>query len=252
MYKNAVVMSGGAAKGFAHLGALDALEKNGIRPDIISGTSAGALAGVLYADGYSPREILDIFNEQKLYNIAGLKLSTSSIGSLSGMRKLMKKILRATRFEQLSIPVIVAATNLNTGSIRYFSTGDIMDPLMASASIPLIFRPVMIEGHIYVDGGVLDFLPSEPVFGLAETLIGIDVNPGGHRESIGNMIQIAERVFHLGFYGDDRRRQERFDLLVEPAELENYMWFDISKAPVIYDIGFNATGKALREYKKQA
>ena len=158
-----MVLSGGGARGFAHLGVIQALNEAGIYPDVISGTSAGALAGVLYADGYSPEEILKLMNSGSRLDFMRPAMPREGLLQINGIIKILKAHLKAKTFEELKIPLYVAATDLNNGKSVYFSEGNLLDPVIASASIPVLFQPVKINNISYVDGGVLDNLPVYPI-----------------------------------------------------------------------------------------
>ena len=162
-YRTGLVLSGGGARGFAHLGVIQALNEAGIFPDVISGTSAGAIVGVLYADGYTPKEILMLMNWASRFDYMRPAMPREGLLQINGITKILKTSLRAKTFEDLKIPLFVAATDLNNGKAVYFSKGDIFDPVMASASIPVLFQPVKINDISYVDGGVLDNLPIRPI-----------------------------------------------------------------------------------------
>ncbi len=162
-YKIGLVLSGGGARGFAHLGLIQALNDAGIYPDVISGTSAGALAGVLYADGHTPKEILKLMNSGSRLDFMRPALPREGLLQIGGIVKILKTSLRAKTFEELKIPLYVSATDLNIGKAVYFSEGDLFDPVIASASIPVLFQPVIINNIYYVDGGVLDNLPVRPI-----------------------------------------------------------------------------------------
>ena len=167
-YKTGIVLSGGGARGFAHLGVLLALNEAGIFPDIISGTSAGALIGVLYADGYTPGEIMKLLDANTSFHYIRPTVPKEGLLQISGIIKILRDNLRAKTFEELKLPLIVAATNLNYGRIEYFSAGELLQPVIASASIPVLFKPVLINGCLFVDGGVLDNLPIKPVEEVCE------------------------------------------------------------------------------------
>ena len=154
-YKIGLVLSGGGARGFAHLGLIQALNEAGIFPDVISGTSAGALVGVLYADGYNPKEILKLMNAGSRFDLMRPALPREGLLQINGIAKILKTSLRAKSFSELKIPLFVSATDLNNGKAVYFSEGELLEPVIASASIPVLFQPVKINNISYVDGGVL-------------------------------------------------------------------------------------------------
>jgi NTE family protein len=189
-YKIGLVLSGGGARGFAHLGVIQALNDAGIFPDVISGTSAGALAGVLYADGHTPKEIQKIMNSGSRLDFMRPALPREGLLQIGGIIKILKASLHAKSFDELKIPLFVTATDLNNGKAVYFSKGELLDPVIASASIPVLFQPVIINNICYVDGGVLDNLPIRPIENKCRFLIGSFVNPVGYIEKISGLINI--------------------------------------------------------------
>jgi NTE family protein len=246
-YNIGLVLSGGGARGFAHLGVIQALNDSGIFPDIISGTSAGALAGVLYADGFTPKEILHLMNYGSRLDFMRPALPREGLLQIGGIIKILKSCLRAKTFEELKIPLYVAATDLNNGKAEYFSKGTLLNPVIASASIPVLFQPVMINDLFYVDGGVLDNLPLKPIENKCRILIGSFVNPVGYVEKCSGLINIAERTFMLSMSKEISEKAKKFDLFVAPAELRNYKILDPEKAEELFDVGYKATREKLKD-----
>lgn len=247
-YNIGLVLSGGGARGFAHLGLIQALNDAGIFPDIISGTSAGALVGVLYADGHSPKEILRLMNHGSRLDFMRPAMPREGLLQISGIHKILKSHLRATTFEELKIPLFVTATDINNGKAVYFSKGELLDPIIASASIPVLFQPVKINNISYLDGGVLDNLPIRPIENDCRVLIGSFVNPIGFIEKISGLINIAERTFMLSMSKEVLEKAKKFDLFVSPPELGNYKILDPEKAGELFDIGFKAAKEKLKEF----
>lgn len=246
-YRTGLVLSGGGTRGFAHLGVIKALNDAGIFPDVISGTSAGALAGALYADGYSPEEILHMMSAGSRLDFMRPALPREGLLQIGGIIKILKSNLRAKTFEELKIPLFVAATDLNNGRSEYFSSGHLLDAVIASASIPILFQPVMINNICYVDGGVLDNLPLRPIENKCRKIIGSFVNPVGYVEKINGLISIAERTFMLSISKEIIEKAKRFDLLVTPPELVNFKILDPEKAEDLFTVGYKATQERLKE-----
>jgi NTE family protein len=246
-YKIGLVLSGGGARGFAHLGVIQALNDAGIFPDVISGTSAGALAGVLYADGHTPKEIQKIMNSGSRLDFMRPALPREGLLQIGGIIKILKASLHAKSFDELKIPLFVTATDLNNGKAVYFSKGELLDPVIASASIPVLFQPVIINNICYVDGGVLDNLPIRPIENKCRFLIGSFVNPVGYIEKISGLINIAERTFMLSMSKEILEKAKKFDLFITPPELRNYKILDPEKADELFSIGYKATKAKLKE-----
>jgi NTE family protein len=246
-YKTGLVLSGGGARGFAHLGVIEALNEAGIFPDVISGTSAGAIIGALYADGHNPRKILKLLNIGSRLDFMRPALPREGLLQINSIIKILKTSLHSKEFKDLKIPLFVSATDLNNGKAVYFSKGDLLCPVIASASIPVLFQPVKIDDISYVDGGVLDNLPIRPIENKCQILIGSFVNPVGYIEKISGLINIAERTFMLSMSKEIFEKAKRFDLFIAPLELRHFKILDPEKANVLFEIGYNATKEKLEE-----
>jgi NTE family protein len=250
-YKIGLVLSGGGARGFAHLGVLKALNDTGIYPDVISGTSAGALVGVLYADGHSPDEILKMMNATSRLHYIRPTVPREGLLQISGIVTILKENLRAKVFEDLKMPLYVTATDLNNGKAVYFSSGELLNPVIASASIPVLFNPVIIDKIHYVDGGVLDNMPVKPIEGKCDILIGSFVNPIGYEKTVTSLVQIAERTFMLNMSKELDLKEKKFDIFIAPPELKSYKILDPEKAIEVFEIGYKATKNKLEDPKVQ-
>ncbi|MFO8087986.1 MAG: patatin-like phospholipase family protein [Bacteroidales bacterium] len=244
-----VVLSGGGARGFAHLGVLQALEEMDVRPDMISGASAGAIAAALYADGYSPREVVKILMQQSFLRYTEFSIpKDGGILKLSGIKSLLKKKLRSKNIEDLNIPVYICATNMNKGKCVYFSSGSLIDKVIASASIPILFQMVEIDGNLFADGGVINNLPVEPIKGKVDVILGVNVTSPSEEEDLGSLFKIAERSFHLGISANVRFRSELCDYFIEIPELMNYSLLKSSQGEEIFDIGYMKAKKYFKDH----
>jgi NTE family protein len=250
-YKTGLVLSGGGARGFAHLGVLQALNEANIFPDVISGTSAGALAGVLYCDGNNPAEILQIMKSQSKLDYMRPTLPRDGLLQISGVSKLLESHLIAKKFEDLKIPLIVCATDLNNGKAVYFSKGDLITPVIASSSIPVLFKPVIINKIYYVDGGVLDNLPIKPIDNKCNLIIGSFVNPVGYEKSPAGLITIAVRTFMLNQAREVEEKGRKFDLFIAPKELTVFGILESDRADEIFEMGYMKTKEKLNDPEVQ-
>jgi len=246
-YRTGIVLSGGGARGFAHLGVLKALNSSGIFPDIIAGTSAGALVGVLYADGYTPDEILKMMNATSSLHYVRPTVPREGLLQISGIERILNENLRAKRFEDLSLPLFVTATDLNNGKAVYFASGELLKPVIASASIPVLFTPVIIENIHYVDGGVMDNMPIKPLEDICEFKIGSFVNPVGYESTVTSLVQIAERSFMLNLSRELDHKAQKFDIFIAPQELKKYKILDPEKAMEVFEIGYSETNKIIND-----
>ena len=225
-YHFGLALSGGGARGFAHVGALKVLDEMGVRPDIISGTSAGSLIGVLYADGYTPDEIIDLFSSLNFSDLAEITIPRSGFFKITRFRNFLKKVLRARYLEDLEIPVMVTATDLDQGCSKTFATGPVIDIVCASCSIPVLFSPVIIDNVHYVDGGVLRNFPVTPIRPFCDIVMGVNVNPMVAKEYKKSIIGIAERSYGFIFKSNTLADMKLCDILIQTKEIIDYNIFE--------------------------
>lgn len=233
-----LVLSGGGARGFAHIGAVKALLEEGIRFSAISGTSSGAMIAALLCDGYNPGEIAEICRAALPLTHLNIRF-TQGLLSNSALRKLLAQHLRSKTFGELEYPLYVCLTDLNNGKQVIVSKGELLETLIASSSVPILFPPAEIDGEYYVDGGMSNNLPVEPFIGSGLKTIGIHVNPISPYSSSLSMLQQIERVVHLGIYENVMRACKYLDLFIEPEALNAYSLFDTKKMDEIIQIGYD-------------
>ena len=242
MYKKVgLALSGGGARGIAHLGVLKAFEENEIKISAISGTSAGAIAGVLFANGYAPEEILEIIIKTNFFRLIRPAISKTGILKMSSAEGLFKKYLPHDSFDKLQIPFFAAATHLRKGETVIFKDGPLILSVMASSCIPVIFDPVKINGEYFVDGGVLNNMPAEPLQSVADIIIGVNTNKVSKDYAPGNVRDLLERILlmAINYNAYDRRKYCHF--LIEPSEIYRHSAFDVQHAKDIFKIGYEET-----------
>lgn len=243
-------LSGGGSRGFAHLGALKALEERNLKPDIIAGTSAGALAGVFYADGFSPEEICDMFKNTKFKHFVELTFPTSGLFRPTGLHSFLKKNLRSKTFEQLQIPFTAVATDWERATTVNFSEGDkLIDAVVASCCVPLIFSPIKINDHQYVDGGIFKNLPASTIRDKCNILFGVNVAMIMPHEEKENLKYFAERTFNMMAISNTLADKKLCDVLIETEGIEKYWMFDLSHIESIFQTGYESTKAKLNERK---
>lgn len=237
-YKIGIVLSGGGAKGFGHLGILEALNERGIFPDIIAGTSAGAFAGALYADGHSPKEILSFFKKKTFSEFAKFTFPQSGLLNTLPFHTFLENHLKARTYEDLQRPLYVATTDIERGKSKVFHSGNLIPTIVASCSIPIIFPPVEIDKCYYVDGGLFRNLPVTPIRSICEKIIAINVSPITYVEFKPALKYVAERTFHYMSASNTFFDRDLTDYLIESDDLSNYTIFDLEHAKDIYQKGY--------------
>lgn len=241
MIKIGLVLSGGGARGIAHLGLLGALDELGLKPSVISGVSAGAIVGALYAAGYSPKEILAMAKEHTSFHMPGLVLLNGGLFSSSGLRKLLRKYLPDDSFESLQIPLRVTTTDIMNGTPVTFLSGRLVDALLGSAAVPGLFSPVEYGSYLLVDGGILNNFPIECLLGNCDKIIGCHVNKLDHsaQQQRFTRLYIIEKCFQLAIANTVKDKAVRCDVFLEPP-LESFTMFDMKYADRMYEIGYKA------------
>ena len=171
-----LVLSGGGARGFAHIGMLKAFEKTGIKADVVAGTSMGAIIGGLYAHGCTADEMYELAQGTSWRDVIDLSLQ---MGLIKGERlhTFLKEHL-PEEFSDLKIPLVVSTTDIETGEQIYITEGDLVRAVRASSCFPGAFEPVQFNGRTLADGGIINNLPVEAVaFFNANYVIASDTTP---------------------------------------------------------------------------
>lgn len=246
-----LALSGGGARGIAHIGVIQALEDQGIFPTALAGASAGSVVGAMYAAGLAPSEILDFVKDSKFWRIFRIGLPTDGVARLGYLRERLSGMLRADNFSALKKPLFVSVTNLNLGTSEIHSEGPLLDIIVASCSIPLIFKPVELNGQVYVDGGVLNNLPAAPLRELCDVVIGVNLMPHivASSHSLQNALSIAVRTFELSIVANSMPGIQHCDVVLEPCSRRTYHMFQFNKFQEIYTAGYLTATAAIGEIK---
>lgn len=246
-YGLGVALSGGGARGFAHAGALKALEEAGYRPEILAGVSAGSVAAVLYAAGISPEGILEAFAKSKFSDLCRLRLSGHGLLDMSRFRQMIARVIAPIRnLEELEIPTYIGVTDFDHGRTHAFSTGAAAERVAASCSIPIVFPPVKIDGTNYVDGGVLRNLPASVIRDKCRILVGIDCSPQTYTKMRDkSMVDTAIRSFHMLARANTTHDLELCDVVISTDDISDYKIFNLKDIRRCYQSGYDAARRAL-------
>lgn len=237
-YKWGLTLSGGGAKGFFEAGVMKRLFEMGFQPEIISGTSVGSLVGALIADGRTPDDMLEVFGNLSVAEFIEPKLPKEYLVDSKPVRKLMEKLLRAKTFEELQIPLRVVATCLETGEGVVFDKGPLLDALIASCSIPIVFPPVVINGQHYVDGGTVKNLPSSVIRNDCERLLAISVHPSSKGKYEKKMRYIATHCLEYLFNANTVPDKALADILIEDPIMKSYSAYDLKDSHEMFRLGY--------------
>ncbi len=246
-----LVLSGGGAKAIAHVGLIEVLLENNIIPNRISGTSAGAMIGALYAANYSPKEIISFFENTPLFKMS--LFARNKPGFLDSEKYVahFKQYFSENSFEALKFPLTIAATNILKAQITYFNSGEIVKPMIASAALPPIFSPIEIDGELYSDGGILDNFPLDTIKKDCDKIIGSYVNPVSkiNKSEINSSTDLIYRVYHIGMDAADIKKFKHCNYVFSPPEIETIGAIDTKSIKKAYKIGYDYAQKEIETIK---
>ncbi|MFA4867066.1 MAG: patatin-like phospholipase family protein [Pedobacter sp.] len=248
MAKVGIVLAGGGIRGIAHLGVLKAFTNAGITFSHITGTSAGSIAGALYAAGLDPEEALNIFLKTKLLRFLRPTLGLGLI-NFENTAELLKSYL-PQNFEDLKIPLTIAATNFSEGKLVYFNKGPLIRAVQASSCVPGIFKPIMIDEKMYVDGGLLNNFPIEPLLKDCDFIIGSSCNHLNPVDKITNITALLTRATLMSINKDMEEKTSLCDILVEPKGMGSINIFDTAKAETIYWLAYEEALKTIKNNER--
>ena len=264
--KIGLALSGGAARGFAHIGVMDVLQKEGIPIDMIAGTSAGAVMGAVYAAGQDTGKMIEHAMDPHWKKIPMIDPSFPKTGFIKGrkIKNLLSSLLGGNiEFSDLKIPFACVATDIDTGEEVVINSGSVPDALRASISIPGIFTIVKWEGRYLVDGGLSTPVPVNVVKQMgADFVIAVNVNPDvsnrmgksikvraeAHKEP--NIFQVMMQSIYITTYAVAHHALENADIVIEP-DLANIGAGDFNKAQELITRGQQAAQNAIPEIKRK-
>ena len=214
----ALVLGGGGSRGFAHVGVINALEANGIQPDIIVGTSAGSYVGALYAGGYNPAALQRIALEISEQDLRDIVFPDRGFVKGALVQDTVNRFLYNRNIEELPRSFAAVATNLQTGNLIAFDRGNTGMAVRASSSIPGIFQPVHIDGHDYVDGGLVSPVPVRVARDMgAKIIIAVDVSkkPENTRQlkTITEILSQSIAIMEINISADEIKDA---DIIIQP------------------------------------
>jgi len=283
--KIGLVLSGGGAKGMAHIGALKVIEQAGIKLDYIGGSSMGAIIGALYASGYTATELDSMFNatnfgtliqdnlprsaktfyekddsERYALTLPFNNFKVSVPPAYSGgqniyneLVKLLYHVKDVKDFNKLPIPFVCVATDIETGKQVVLNSGYLPEAILASGTLPSLFEPTIIDGKVLIDGGVVNNYPIDEVLAMgANIVIGVDVQHGlSDRESLMSATEILLQINNYRTVADMKKKSAKTDIYIKP-QIEKYSVIEFNKLKEIIQTGEDAAFLKFEDLKKIA
>lgn len=258
--KIGLALGSGGARGLAHIGVIKALEEAKIKIDYIAGSSIGAWIGAWYARYLDIKLVEEFALAVDWKQIADLLFDFDfGDGLVSGekMEKLIRKQLGDLKFSDLKIPLSVVACDLKNGEKVVIKTGDAVKAIRASMSVPIIFKPTLLDGRVLVDGGLVEPVPVLTAHQMGANAV-IAVNLDAHhlnlngKEKLDNLFSISQRIVDLTRVNLARRDSEKADVVVSPSvNFKSIIgWREFFNAKKIIQSGFEAARAELGRIKK--
>lgn len=216
--KIGLALGGGAARGFAHIGVIKALEAQGIVPDIVVGTSAGAVVGALYSSGLSGFELQKVAMEMDEGQIGDWSLPDRGVFKGEALQNFVNRAVANRPLEKLSRSFAVMSTDLKSGESALFRTGNTGMAVRASSAVPGVFQPVSINGREYVDGGLVSPIPARAARSLgANFVIAVDISVKPRDARTSSTLDVLLQTFAIMGQSISRHETTEADIVIRPA-----------------------------------
>lgn len=245
--KLGLALSGGAARGSAHIGALKALREYNLSFDFISGTSVGSIIGACMAAGLGLEEMKKAAYNLELPDI--LKWKKWDIGyDSSAIADFLEKLIGEKSFDELDVPFAAVAADVKYAKERIFKEGSVLKAVQASCTVPGVFVPVKENGTVLVDGGVVNNLPANVVKNMgADVIFAVDLNGELPQMEIeGELIETLFAVFNIMVKNNSQLGYHDADYVIVP-KLEEYPYYKFDKAEEMFELGYKAAKEKLDE-----
>lgn len=242
-----LVLSGGGSRCVFSLGVIKYLEEKGISISAISGSSGGAIVGSLIASGKSSEEALELIESINYKKAVKFNYFRNGLFHLKKAKELYEELIEVKELSELKIKMFITAVDLAKGEIVYFDRGNIASLVMASSSLFPIFTPYEYENRLYIDGGVMNNLPIEPLQDRDEKILAINVNPliELHR-SRWRFSQTLKRSLYLMFNANMQVRKDKVDFYLEPKEIGRFSIFNTKCFGECFEMGYKFAKENLK------
>jgi len=219
---------------------LKALLEAGIEPTVVAGTSSGAIVGCLYAFGMPIQAIEEFAQIGSGLKILRLGNPLRGLIKLTMLREKLEGVLPCDDFSCLKYPLAVVSSDIQRGRVAIHRSGELIGPVQASCAIPLVFRPVQIDGYQHIDGGLYMNLPASPIREEVDLLIGSNVMPLLNTEvdELTSVIGIAHRVFDLSVNTTTASSRTQCDFLIEPAGVTGFNVYNFARTSELIQTGY--------------
>ena len=240
--KIGLALGGGAAKGIAHIGVLSALEEAQVKISYISGTSVGAIVAALYAFKVDTATMGSLARRLSMSKVTTFKLNKTGFFSTDSLRELMLEYLGEVNIEDAEIPLAIVATDINSGEEVILTRGPVADAVCASAAVPGIYIPVVIDGRTLVDGGLVENVPVGPLRTMgAGVIIASNLSAVNHYSEPSHVVDVMRNAFEIAVSQHTKAQLKDVDLLIS-MDLSDFSLRDNSERyDELFAIGYDST-----------
>jgi len=215
--KLALVLGGGAARGFAHIGVINSLEAQGIVPDIVVGTSAGSVVGALYASGMNGFELQNLALQMEEEMVTDWTLPNRGVLKGEALQDFINQRVKNLTIQKMPKPLGVVATDLQSGELVLFRRGNTGMAVRASSAVPGMLQPVEIGGRDYVDGGLTSPVPAQSARSMgADFVIAVDISNVNRRDKLTGTLDVLLQTFAIMGHAISRHELEDADVVIRP------------------------------------
>ncbi|MCA9726517.1 MAG: patatin-like phospholipase family protein [Candidatus Eisenbacteria bacterium] len=240
-----LALSGGAARSVAHIGVLKAFREAGIPIDALAGTSGGAVIAVLYASGLPIAELERVAVGLRRRDLGKITLSRMGIISIRPLESLLRSLIGEARLEELQPPTAIVATNLVRRARQVFRAGDAIQAVLASSAMPHIYRPVEVDGELYTDGSVVEYLPLSALRAYRPLVrVGVHLLPEEYRSRPRHLGHVVASIVNIIQRANALVSQEEADVLVRPA-VAPFSPFELVNGRELIEAGYLAAQRQI-------
>jgi len=248
--KVSLALSGGAARGAFHLGVIAALERNGVEIATISGTSIGAVIAAGIGSGVSAFDLIRLFKSKAFRNIFQFNYFRKGFFRIDETASILKEIAPIERLEAMKIPTFMTCVDLHSGETLRFNKGDAITLAIASSALIPIFRPIVYENYLLVDGGFMDNLPVKPLLEFEYPIISVNLFPL-HVTNVNPKISSLQRAIFLSILASSQGQIEQSDLCISDAALNDFGMFTFREIMDCFELGYTKGSKEILTFLAQ-
>lgn len=242
-----LALSGGAARGAFHLGALAAFERNGVNIKAVSGSSIGAVIAVGVGSGVSPYDMLKIFKSKTFRNIFEFNYFRKGLFKINEKAEILRDISQGLKLEEMKIPTFITCTDIKSSKIIRFKSGDTIKLCIASSALVPLFSPIEYEDFLLIDGGFMDNLPIEPLLGFDAPLVSINLFPLRQKDHFA-ILSALKRAILLNLFASIKEQVRRSDICITNEALSAYSLFSFGKLDACFELGYRSASEGIEAF----